>query len=139
MDQAELTRIIEAKFDRYAQQVIDCLKGFPGQLSGEDSPMENVWEEWVVQVRGEHSVYYSLYESTVREACDAVAGSLPKEERDLLWGATDASWDFEEGERPAEQEIVSAVEEELFNRVNNIADNMKLPPRLEQYLCPPSD
>ena len=139
MDQAELTRIIEAKFDRYAQQVIDCLEGCPAELSGEDSPMANVWEEWVVQVRGEHSVYYSTYESTVRGACDGVVDDLPKDERALLWGATDASWDFEEGQRPAEQEIVSAVEEELFNRVNNIAESMKLPERLERYLCPPSD
>jgi hypothetical protein len=140
-----LIRLIEAKFDRYVKRIIRDIKRLPKEcmLSGADSDLRNVWEEWVVQVQGEHSFSYEAYEDTIRAICREVAKKLPQEEQGLLWLWTDGYWNWDEEEDGTEipygDPVLDALEDAFFGRVNGAADDLELPDRLDRYLHPPSD
>ena len=136
MDESELSPIIEAKFDRYVRRVINRIKRVPkeSRLSGDDSPLRNVWEEWIAQMQGEHSFAYDVYEETIRLICRSVAKSLPQEEQGLLWLGSDDSCDWEGEGIPCGDPVIDALEEELYRRVCTAACNVELTPRLERYV-----
>ncbi len=145
MERPELTPLIGAKFDRYVRRVIRKIKQLPKECmqSGEDSDLRSVWEEWVVQVRGEESFFYEAYEDILRAICREVAEKLPQEERGLLWLWTEGYWNWDEEEYGTEipygDPVRNALEDELFSQVCAVADDLELPDRLERYLHPPPD
>jgi hypothetical protein len=146
MERPELTRLIEAKFARYVERVIKDIKRLPKECkqSGDDSPLRNVWEEWVVQVRGQEFIFYEAYEETIRAICRGVAEALPREEQGLLWLWTDEYYDWlivaeDDDEIPYGDPVLDALENEFFRRVYSAAANVELPDRLERYLYPPPD
>jgi hypothetical protein len=146
MERPELTRLIEAKFARYVGRVIEDIKRLPSScmLSGDDSPMRDVWEEWVVQVQGIESIYCDAYEETIRAICRGVAEALPREEQGLLWLWTDEYYDWlseaeDDDEIPYGDPVLDALENEFFRRVCSAAADVELPDRLERYLHPPPD
>ena len=145
MERPELDALIEAKFDCYVKRVIRDIKRLPKECmqSGDDSALRNVWEEWVVQVRGQQSVFYEAYEDTIQAICRKVAEKLPQEEQGPLWLWTDGYWNWDEEEYGTEipygDPVLDALEDEFFGRVCSAADDLELPDRLERYLYPPSD
>lgn len=132
MDQPQLTAVLEAKFDRYVRRVIREIKQLPKECmqSGDDSDLRNVWEEWVVQVRGQHSVFYQAYVDTILDICREVAEKLPQEEQGLLWLWTDDYWNWDEEEYGTEipygDPVLDALEDEFFGRVFSAADDLEL-------------
>ena len=60
MKHRDMDRIIESKYKRYTANVINQIKALPpeSRLSGDDSGLANVWEEWKVQMQGEQSVFF---------------------------------------------------------------------------------
>jgi hypothetical protein len=148
MERPELDALVEAKFDRYAKRVIRDIKRLPKECrqSGDDSPLRNVWEEWVVQMQGTHSDSYDVYEETIRVTCRGVAEALPREEQGLLWLWTDDYCDWNERKPRGSDDgipfgvpVLDALENEFFRRVCSAASDVELPERLARYLYPPPD
>lgn len=54
------------------------LKSLPATLSGDDSPVENVWEEIKVQVQEEESPDWDAYLLTIRQAIEGALFSTPR-------------------------------------------------------------
>lgn len=136
MDESDLSSIIEVKFDRYVRRIINRIKRLPKEcrLSGDDSPLRNVWEEWISQMQGEHSLAFGVYEETIRLICRGVAESLPREEQGLLWMWTDDYLGWEGNDIPYGDPVIEALEDELYRRVCTAACNVELTPRLERYI-----
>ena len=140
MDRPQLLELILAKYDRYVQRVVRKIKRLPKNCmqSGDDSPMRNVWEEWVVQVQGQQSIFFEFYESTIMGICREVVEALPKEEQGLLWLWSDGwyDWDEEEdgGEIPYGDQVVADLELQIYSRLVFHAGSIELPPRLQEYL-----
>jgi len=136
LDEADFFPIIDAKFDRYVRRIITRIKRLPKEcrVSGDDSPLRNVWEEWIAQMQGEHSFAFDAYEETIRLICRGIAKSLPKEEQGLLWIGTDDYLDWDGDDIPYGDLLVDASEEELYKRVCTAACNVELTPRLERYI-----
>jgi hypothetical protein len=90
----------------------------------------------VVQVQGQESVVYDLYEDMVRGACRTVAGRILREEQGLLWFATDdyVNSEDEDDDIPYGDLLLDALEQEFFKRVCTIASDMELPDRLQNYI-----
>jgi len=117
--------LIEGKYRRYASEVIEQIKalGPECRLSGDDSGLADVWEEWKSQMQEEHSIYFDAYEDTILGICRSVVQSLPKDEQSLLWLQSDAyfDWDEDEEDPPSDQELQDALTQELYARVCQIA------------------
>jgi hypothetical protein len=88
-----------------------------------------VWEEYKVQVQGEHCGWFEAYEDTILAICEQFIGTLAHPEVQLLWLGSDASDEWESGERegqPAHPEMCQGVADELLRRVSTLADNEPL-------------
>ncbi len=53
-------------------------------LSGDDSGLKNVWEEICVQVQGDMSMYWEIYEDVIRNAITGVINKQPTSVQILL-------------------------------------------------------
>jgi hypothetical protein len=63
-------------------------------LSGEDSGLENVWEEICVQVQAEESAYGDAYRQTVETFIELHLNGLEHEAKVALWSVTDNGWSW---------------------------------------------
>jgi hypothetical protein len=74
-------------------------------LSGEDSGLENTWDEICVQIQSEQSVFWQTYDDIVRSLVADLVQKLLPFEREAIWLQTDqgVSWDCDEpGDRPVD-------------------------------------
>ncbi|BCV20628.1 hypothetical protein [Moorella sp. Hama-1] len=126
----EVIEIIEAKYMEYARMVIDKIKalGDECRLSGDDSPLKNVWEEFKFQVQEGQSIFFDLYEEIIRSFCRDVIGSLSESEIRLLWLESNAYYNYDEDEDgfPCVEEQAMGVEDELYSVVWTIAADEEL-------------
>ena len=133
-----------AKLKRYANEVIDGLKELgrdDGMMSPADSGLNNFWEEWLVQVHGEQSMFYEVYEDLVRSFVTAVIEKLPEDEVGLIWLRSEASCEYLDNleddtdiEKPSLFDMRNGAEEQLFDMVLEIASEMELPANVDEYL-----
>ena len=62
--------------------------------SGDDSGLENVWDEICVQVQDQESVVWDAYEDTVRMLIRSDLKHLSALEREAIWLQTDRGFDW---------------------------------------------
>ena len=79
---------------RAAKRVVKRLRAHPPQHSGDDSGLVNVWEEFCVQVQGEESIFWALYQELVDEAVELECDKLTALEKQAVWLQTDAGFDW---------------------------------------------
>ncbi|MFM9966942.1 MAG: ankyrin repeat domain-containing protein [Burkholderiales bacterium] len=65
-----------------------------GLQSGDDSGLENIWEEICVQVQGEESVFFSMYENLIDSCVKTQVKNLTPDEKFVLWLTTDEGLDW---------------------------------------------
>lgn len=65
------------------------------RLSGDDSILQNVWEEVCVQAQAEHSVYWDAYIETIESLLVQAVNALTPVERQNLWLRTDNGEEWE--------------------------------------------
>lgn len=114
-----LTQKILAAVMGYLQQL-----GDNSLLSGEDSGLENLWEEICVQVQLEESIFWDAYLETIEQAIGARVDELERTELLALWSTTDSGWDWiydHHGDKDGDQEapvdpseIISALRDKLL-------------------------
>lgn len=141
MTRQQIRRLIKDKYARYVIQIIAEIRAMPREamLSGEDVPMQDVWEEWLVQMQGEESFAVEAHEQSFRAICRGKAEQLPCDEQELLWFETEKQWGWDEAKEAGGGVILDALEEEFYIRLCQAATDAKLPARLENYVNPPSD
>jgi hypothetical protein len=86
---------------RISRRVIKALQQLKnGLLSGDDSCLANAWEELCVQIQGEHSFQWDVYEMTVEQFVTSEVARLLPHELDAVWLQTPAaeSWHAEDEE-----------------------------------------
>lgn len=121
---------------RAAARAVRQLAKMPATLSG-DSGLRTVWEEFCVQVKGEQSVDWELYEDTVKECISGTLISLTHLQQVALWMQSDAAIDWlsehEDGSKlPGvfEPDVVEVV----YSVVWRLADESKNP-HVARYLA----
>ena len=143
MDIAHIERIVEESYAAHADAVIADLKamGREHMQSGDDSPFQNVWEEFASQIQEEESVFWDMYVNMVRDLCDARVERMSPTEMKLHWFFTDAGWEWtfdidydKENDiaRDPSDDIPATfdpddVTETLYEKVREIAVNVELP------------
>ena len=71
-----------------------------GMQSGEDSPLQNIWDEICVQVQSEESVMWWAYRDTIEGIIAIEVDLLDLPTKKAIWLQTDGyeNWDEEDGE-----------------------------------------
>jgi hypothetical protein len=130
MNRHHIVKIIGAKYNRYTQQVITEIKALPPECrqSGDDSRLNDVWEEFKDQVQNERSVMFRAYEDTIFRICEKLLKGLPQEELHLLWLVSDAYFNSNDDDEviPVRDQLVYQVAQELFSCVQGIATDEPL-------------
>lgn len=126
-----VNEIINEKYNFYLLDVRNLLCSLEGDncLSGDESPLKNVWEEWKFQNQIEESNYYEIYEETIRGVIFERLEKLLYTELKLLWLLTEAYFEFEEEEGyPNKTRLINDIVDELLPKLNDIASTEEINP-----------
>jgi hypothetical protein len=128
MRKVEVRKILEKKYTAYRDEVVTIIKHLPpdSRLSGDDSGLDDVWEEFKYQVQREESGMFDLYVETIERFCEDLAKKLPDHELELLWLYTDAYFDDDDEGPPTRDELIEGVTHELYGKVLETASNEDL-------------
>ncbi len=86
---AALAHAVCKRITNQTRRRLQSIKG-RYRLSGDDSTLQNLWEEVCVQLQGgEESVPWSVYEETIRGMVTGSAEALPAHEAEAVWLQTD--------------------------------------------------
>lgn len=119
-----------------ADQVVRAVQAMPqdSRQSGDDSRLDDVWEEYKDQVQHEQYVMFDLYEYEIRRLCIVVLDGISEIERRFLW-LWGEGYDRQDDERhdgiTLEDWRPESVVDELFSEVNAVAVNEPLSCDLE--------
>lgn len=99
-----------------------------GLQSGDDSGLENIWEEICVQVQGEQSIFWSMYEDLVDTCVTAHVMTLNRDEKIALWLTTDDGLDWSLDQQDDDDGCLvpfsnDAILEELRSCVLSVAED----------------
>lgn len=115
---------------RDLQRMQDCL------LSGDDSPLQSIWEEICVQQQREPSHSWRTYQQTIATFAECRIEDLKPYELDALWLLTreGEDWDCEpDDERESypvfQRDVADYLQNEILNRANNWSNE-----RIRRYL-----
>ena len=118
------------EYDDCVDIVIKAMRNLPesSRQSGEDSPLEDVWEEFAAQVQGEEGFDMCLYEGLAEDACREVVEALSESNLLMLWQQSDAGigW-IDEDPLPYEEDMRADVFDELYRKVLGAAADYDLP------------
>ncbi len=89
-----LSAMADAVTRRAAKRVVKRLRAHPPQHSGDDSGLVNVWEEVCVQVQGEESIFWALYQEFVDDAVELECDNMTALEKQAVWLQTDAGFEW---------------------------------------------
>lgn len=84
----------KAAGERICEQAIKDLGAITATLSGDDSPLENAWEEICVQAQGEESFFWDAYQDTMEDTVLGILDQLPQRDLAALWLQTEEGWDW---------------------------------------------
>lgn len=111
MKKADVQRIINAKFEALANQVVGQLKPLPGA----------VWKGYVDDLQRGESLFFDQYLEVIEGICQRSAESLPPPELELLFFGTEAHWMQDEGDPNGPIVWAEGVAAAILDRVNTIA------------------
>ena len=85
---------------RLTRKVITQLQRLKDVQSGDDSKLQNVWDEICVQMQTEQSLSWDAYDDTARSLVAACLKTLPTHEQQALWLQTEegSNWSLEDEE-----------------------------------------
>ncbi|MBP2641197.1 MAG: hypothetical protein H6Q66_2148 [Firmicutes bacterium] len=116
-------------YDAYVEEVIERIRELSKESmqSGEDSPFEDVWEEYAAQVQDQESVFFEMYEDLVESACYKLVKTLSVSDLRVLWKKSDAYLLWDDEFVPEENDMQEGVGKELFRKVKEAAADYELP------------
>lgn len=128
MKQKQIEQIIEDKYEEYAQIIQKQIESLNREFmqSGEDSSYKNVWEEYAVQIQGEESIMFEMFEETIIDMCVRLIQKYGENEIKLLWLKTDEFFGYDDNDYPPIDEMENAVSNELYSRIRSLAEEYEL-------------
>jgi hypothetical protein len=129
MRKLEVRKILNTKYCAYRDEVIAIVKSLSpeSRLSGDDSGLEDVWEEFKYQAQREESFAFDLYVETIESFCKAVIEKLPGHELEFLWLNCDMYFDHDDDSGPpTREELIEGVASELYRTILEVANDEEL-------------
>ena len=127
---------------RLTRRVIATLQKLNnGLLSGEDSGLENTWDEICAQLQFEAAFTWEAYDQTVKGLPESAVEILPPHEREAIWLQTPAAahWDCEDESLQSypvlNEEIVEYLVNEYIYSEASKWSNRRIRTYLERSSC----
>jgi len=109
-----VSELAEAVCKRIARQTRMALTKIAGSgLSGDDSPLDNIWDEICAQCQHENSIFWSHYEDMIRSFVTKFVQKLPRIEVEAVYVQTDDACDLTDKE--AEQKHIPINESSVVD------------------------
>jgi hypothetical protein len=89
-----IQKIAEDEANRICRKVISQLIKIKDTLSGDDSELENAWDEICVQVQQEESFYWETYETMTLGFIESIVNDIPYHLQQAIWLQTEAGFDW---------------------------------------------
>ncbi|MGE0205786.1 MAG: hypothetical protein AB7E70_03040 [Hyphomicrobiaceae bacterium] len=113
---------VEARFKKALDDAVAFMRAAPGAgMSGDDSGLADVFEEWADQLAFEHSFCFDLYDQVALDACSYVIDDLSPLEFSVLAAFTERCPDEEES--LDEFDARSAVFEHVYGMLSEYGIN----------------
>jgi hypothetical protein len=93
-----LSVFAQERISTTVSQIIRELQGFKETLSGDDSGLENTWDEICVQIQHEYAYQWDLYEDIVKDLIEEEVNKMPLHEQLAIWLETESSYSYDEDE-----------------------------------------
>jgi hypothetical protein len=93
-ERAIVAAVADVAAKRICRRPIRYLQTAKDTLSGDDSGLTCVWDEFCVQAQGEESIFWELHIDLARIEIEHLLANTPKHERDALWLQTDTGSDW---------------------------------------------
>lgn len=93
-----LSAFAQDRISKIVSLIIRQLQGSKITLSGEDSGLENTWDEICVQIQHEYAYQWDLYEETVLETIKVEVDSMAWHEQLAIWLETEAAYSYDDDE-----------------------------------------
>lgn len=106
--------------EKISLKVINETRKLKDILSGEDSGLENVWDEICVQAQGEHSIFYDAYDDIIRSISLPHIKVLNKHEKLALWFQTNEGIHWLNVSEDAPNEEQDFGDEEFLDYIVNL-------------------
>jgi hypothetical protein len=104
------------------------LDGPDSLQGGDDSFLQNVWEEFAHQIQEQQSVLFEIYEEMIVSHCAAAARKLSEAELALLWLDSEGYWQNWD-DTPVNPDLGKKIEDvtgEVYRRVASRAADQEL-------------
>lgn len=129
-----LSVFAQERVSKVVSQIIRKLQSFKITLSGEDSGLENTWEEICVQIQHEYAYQWELYEDTVLDLIEEEVNKMPTNEQLAIWLQTESSYSYDEEEDNLEleydpTEVCHHIKSRLFQKAGEWSNK-----RIRKYL-----
>lgn len=86
--------IAEEATSRIARGVVRDIQQLKDLHSGDDSGLENTWDEICVQIQGTESIFWDMYDQMVRDLVEAHIDKAPVTDLQAIWLQTDPGEDW---------------------------------------------
>ena len=119
-----IAAVAEKACEQVATAVIKVLRADKeSRLSGDDSGLQNVWDEICVQIRGESSIYWDDYLDTAKRIIEAEVSNLDKSEIEAIWLQTNNGEDWDRDNQSEEEANIVNNGASEFPFIEIISDN----------------
>ena len=121
-----LRKFAEEICNRVSNRVIRSLRSNSTTLSGDESTLENAWEEICVQVQFEQSIDWNVYVETIDLETEGEMEQLQEHELAAIWFQTTEGedWGFTDGDDRVEphidrQAVVAVIRDCVLSEANS--------------------
>jgi hypothetical protein len=115
-----IRKFAEQEAKKLARKTIKYLQSLKDNnlLSGDDTELESVWDEFCVQVQGENSFYWDAYVETAKQFINGYAELLPIHVNQAIWLQTDEGFEWtldNENEKLDFYGSIDSITDYIFN------------------------
>jgi hypothetical protein len=119
-ENAILAKFADEIAKRITRRTISYFQKMKESLAGEGYGLANVWDEICVQIQYEPSIYWDVYDDTVRSVVSSYLGALKEHEKNTLWFQTGKGLDWLYGLDEHVNELPPVIDDEITDWLVNV-------------------
>jgi len=118
-EKAILAKFAEEIAKRITRRTISSFQRMKETLAGEGYGLANVWDEICVQIQYEPSIFWDVYDDTVRSVVSSYVEALKTHEKSALWLQTGKGLDWRYGLDEYVKEIPPVCDDDITDWLVN--------------------
>jgi len=109
-----ISNIADRECKNVCTKTISTLQGMnDGMQSGDDTPLESLWDEICIQVQYRQSVFYDAYLATITTTISQKLTGVDEHLKQAIWLQTDQGWDWGYDNKESEDDVPSFLDGDI--------------------------